>query len=132
VLDPSQKDLHIKRFWGRVKHADALKEAEKMVCTMMSFFITKMSHVGVQFRVRHIELYGEHGAPTSPKKKTGKVHVLLRELSSDEDSDDGELEESLLDPQSPWLKEFHLYLNSATSVPKSMSIIQWWGVSQSF
>jgi hypothetical protein len=104
-----------------------------MVCICMSFFMNKLSHIGVQFKERHIELYGEHGAPTSPKKMTGKIPMLLRELSSDEESDhDGELEESLVDPQSPWLKEFHLYLNSATSVPKSLSIIQWWGVSQLF
>lgn len=82
----------------------------------------------MQFKERHIRLYGEHGAPNSPRKKTGKVHSLLQELSSDDESDDGELEESLEDPQSPWLKEFHLYLNSATAVPENMSIIQWWGV----
>ena len=48
-------------------------------------------------------------------------------MSSDES--EGELEESPIDPQSPWAREFHLYLNTATSMPESMSIIQWWGVS---
>ncbi|KAG2090918.1 uncharacterized protein F5147DRAFT_780186 [Suillus discolor] len=83
LLDPSQKDSHIKRFWGKETHIDALREAERM------------------FKERHVRLYGEHGAPNSPRKKTGKVHLLLRELSSDDESDNGELEESLVDPQSP-------------------------------
>jgi hypothetical protein len=52
-----------------------------------------------------------------------KVNALLRELSSDES--EGELEESPIDPQSPWAREFHLYLNTATLIPESMSIIQW-------
>lgn len=53
----------------------------------------------MQFKERHIRLYGEHGAPNSPRKKTGKVHSLLWKLSSDDESDYGELEESLVDPQ---------------------------------
>lgn len=31
VLDPSQKNSHIKRFWGKETHIDALREAERMV-----------------------------------------------------------------------------------------------------
>ncbi|KAF9226070.1 hypothetical protein BS17DRAFT_765151 [Gyrodon lividus] len=32
-----------------------------------------------------------------------------------------------MDPQSPWLKEFKLYLHSATSLPDGLTILQWWG-----
>jgi hypothetical protein len=74
------------------------------------------------------KLFGEHGVPLSPKKKSGKVYGLLQELSSDDKSGDDELEESEVDPQLPWLREFHLYLNSPILVPDNMSIIQWWGV----
>ncbi|KAG1789354.1 uncharacterized protein HD556DRAFT_1446970 [Suillus plorans] len=31
LLDPSQKDSHIKHFWGKETHIDALREAERMV-----------------------------------------------------------------------------------------------------
>ncbi|KAG1785110.1 uncharacterized protein HD556DRAFT_1305691, partial [Suillus plorans] len=30
LLDPSQKDSHIKHFWGKETHIDALREAERM------------------------------------------------------------------------------------------------------
>jgi hypothetical protein len=73
------------------------------------------------------------GVPVSPKKTSGKVHVLLRELSSDEASGDEEEEEELdVDPLLPWLREFNLYLNSPTLVPDNMSIIRWWGVRSSY
>ena len=64
---------------------------------------------------------------TLPKKKKGKLLQLLHELSSDEENS---LEEGdhALDPQSPWLKEFNLYLHSSASVPEGLSIVQWWGV----
>ncbi|KAG2066400.1 hypothetical protein BDR04DRAFT_1160282 [Suillus decipiens] len=94
LLYPSQKDSHIKQFWGKVTHAEALKEAERI-------------------------------------KKSGKVHGLLQELSSDDESSDDELEELEVDPQLLWLREFYLYLNSPTSVPNNMSIIQWWGAPPS-
>jgi len=55
------------------------------------------------------------------------MNLLLRELSSDES--DNESEEVPVDPDSPWMREFQLYLNTATSVPENMSIIHWWGVS---
>ncbi|KAG2148168.1 uncharacterized protein EDB93DRAFT_1103831 [Suillus bovinus] len=31
LLDPSQKDTHFKRFWGKTLHAEALDEAERIV-----------------------------------------------------------------------------------------------------
>ena len=79
-----------------------------------------------QFKKHYLEIYGEDGDPTSPKKKTSKISKLLRELSSDEDEDGKEDEAA---DQSPWLKEFNLYLNSGHSCPTGMSIVQWWGVS---
>jgi hypothetical protein len=74
-------------------------------------------------------MYGEEGSAPPPKKKTGKIYKLLHELSSDED-EDGYGDEGV-DTQSPWLKEFNLYINSPTSVATEMSIIEWWGVSDS-
>jgi len=41
------------------------------------------------------------------------VNMLLHELSSDESEGESE---SPIDPQSPWTREFHLYLNTATSL----------------
>jgi len=71
-------------------------------------------------------LYGENGSSASPKKQTSKIGQLLRELSSDED--ESHKMDEVMD-QTPWLKEFNLYLNATTSHSASMTIIQWWGVS---
>ncbi|KAG2343224.1 hypothetical protein BDR05DRAFT_948319 [Suillus weaverae] len=54
LLDPSQKDSHIKHFWDKVTHAKALEEAKQI------------------FKEEHIKLYGEHGVLSSLKKKSGK------------------------------------------------------------
>jgi hypothetical protein len=131
VLDPCQKDTHLKRFWGKALHTDALKAAEIIVCA--SSYILGLSSLMtltcLQFKERHVMLYGHHGAPSSPKKNRvgSKVNVLLRELSSDES--DNEPEEVMVDPESPWTREFRLYLDAVTIIPESMSIVQWWGAS---
>ncbi|KIK77243.1 hypothetical protein PAXRUDRAFT_17636 [Paxillus rubicundulus Ve08.2h10] len=91
---------------GKELHAKVLKNAEEL-----EYFIG---------------LYGEDGGPASPRRRKGKLPQLLWELSSDED-DLLEEEDQDVDPQSPWLKKFNLYLYSATSLPDGLTIIQWWG-----
>ena len=68
-------------------------------------------------------MYGENGGPIVSKKKMGKLPQLLCKLSSDEENlwEEGDHAVNL---QSPWLKEFNLYLHSATSVPEGLSIVQ--------
>lgn len=66
----------------------------------------------------------------SPKKiGSGKLANILQELSSDEGDSDSEFEtEDPVNPKAPWMQEFNLYLNTTETVPKDMSIVQWWGV----
>jgi len=75
-------------------------------------------------------MYGDGGL-LLPAKRKGKLSHLLHKLSSDEDevAEEGDHD---VDPQSPWLKEFNLYLHSATSIADGLSIVQWWGVSTVF
>ncbi|KIK79599.1 hypothetical protein PAXRUDRAFT_16254 [Paxillus rubicundulus Ve08.2h10] len=107
VLDPSQKDVYFKKYWGKELHAQVLKNVEQLE--------------------KYTQMYG-NGGPFVPEKKKGKLPQLLRELSSDEDGI-AEDEYHDMDPQSPWLKEFNLYLHSATSIADSLSIVQWWGLN---
>ncbi|KAG2067647.1 hypothetical protein BDR04DRAFT_1158764 [Suillus decipiens] len=59
ILDPFQKDAHLKHFWEKTLHAEAIKSAEFKEC--------------------HVKLYGQHGAPLSSKKKQAmqKQNILL-------------------------------------------------------
>ena len=64
-----------------------------------------------------------------PKKGKG-LHVLLRELSDDED--DMIMDTGLDvpdDPQRPWLRDYHAYMDVPEQVREGWSAIQWWGVS---
>jgi hypothetical protein len=67
------------------------------------------------------------------KSKTSKkgLHVLLRELSDDEDdaSDGGPNVPD--DPDRPWLRYFHEYIDKPEHVPEGWSSTKWWGVSLS-
>ncbi|KIK90925.1 hypothetical protein PAXRUDRAFT_14071 [Paxillus rubicundulus Ve08.2h10] len=111
LLDPSQKDLYFKKYWGKYLHAKVLKNAEEL------------------FKEHFIKLYGEDGGPALPKRRKGKLSQLLQELSSDEDDLLEEWDQDVDPPQSPWLKEFNLYLYSTTSLPDGLTIIQWWGIN---
>ncbi|KAH7904437.1 hypothetical protein BJ138DRAFT_1119412 [Hygrophoropsis aurantiaca] len=60
----------------------------------------------------------------------GKIGTLLRELSDDEDEDNAPSTSSQYgDPRSPWLEDFHGYLNSKDHLTTGMSIVQWWGIN---
>jgi hypothetical protein len=60
------------------------------------------------------------------KKRKG-LHVLLRELSDDEEADvNTDLPE---DPNRPWLRAFREYMDAVEQVPDGWSAIKWWGVS---
>ena len=61
------------------------------------------------------------------KQKQGKLGKLLRELSSDEEDSNEENIDG--DSQSPWMKEFNLYLHSGYSLSEGMTVVQWWEVS---
>lgn len=57
-----------------------------------------------------------------------KLASVLWELLSDKDSGSEMEAEVLIDPKELWMREFNLYLNTLETVPKEMSVIQWWGV----
>lgn len=62
------------------------------------------------------------------KKTKRGIHILLRELSDDEDTTDshhGVIE----DPNRPWSRHFEAYMNANEQVPDGWSAIKWWGVS---
>ncbi|KIK78669.1 hypothetical protein PAXRUDRAFT_108336, partial [Paxillus rubicundulus Ve08.2h10] len=90
VLDPSLKVAHFKKHWGADLHAEVIQHAELI------------------FKAHHLEIYGEDGTSALPKKIASRIGQLLWEISSDEDVS-GDVDE--VEGQSPWLKEFNLYLN---------------------
>ncbi|KIK96599.1 hypothetical protein PAXRUDRAFT_10717 [Paxillus rubicundulus Ve08.2h10] len=79
------------------------------------------------FKEEFTQMYG-NGRPSLPENQKGKLPQLLCELFSDEDEVAKEGEHDV-DPQSPWLTEFNLYLHSATSIADGLSIVQWWGLN---
>ncbi|KIK76070.1 hypothetical protein PAXRUDRAFT_171002, partial [Paxillus rubicundulus Ve08.2h10] len=107
LLDPNGKDSHFKKHWGEDLHNEVLENAEKISIIWSCMVRITPAHY--------------------PQKQVGKLHKLLQELSSDEDGGGGT--EDKVVKQSPWLKEFNLYLKSATLLPARMSIVQWWGIN---
>ena len=63
-------------------------------------------------------------------RKGKKLRTLLRELS---DNDNDEIQDSGLqvpdDPQRPWLRDYHAYIDVLEQVPEGWTSIRWWGVS---
>lgn len=84
--------------------------------------------------------------PSAQPRKNKGLHVLLRELSDDEDdimtvtrSDTASgqsgprLDVPLADdPQRPWLRDYRAYMDVPEQVREGWSAIQWWGVRFSF
>lgn len=65
-------------------------------------------------------------------KSGGSKKALLRDVSSDEDEPSNPLTSaSSIDPERPWLKDFHCYLDAIHDLPDTMDIVQWWEVSGS-
>jgi hypothetical protein len=63
-----------------------------------------------------------------PSKFKG-LHILLRELSDDEDAAMEVTPNFPNDPQRPWLRDYQAYINAVEQVPDGWTTIQWWGVS---
>ena len=64
------------------------------------------------------------------KPKKG-LHVLLHELSDDEDDTTDIVPDVPLDPDRPWLRHFKAYMDVVEQVPDGWSSVKWWGVSVS-
>lgn len=64
----------------------------------------------------------------SKKSRTG-LHVLLRELSDDEDNPTNSAPDLSEDPDRPWSRYFRAYMDVVEQVPDGWSAIKWWGVS---
>ena len=68
--------------------------------------------------------------PSAPSRKDKGLRTLLRELSDDEE--DIAVNTGLDvpdDPQRPWLRDYHAYVDVLEQVPEGWTAIQWWGVS---
>ena len=71
----------------------------------------------------------------SPSAKKGKLSTLLRELSDDESDNDSDNDmgvnggsSQLDDASQPWMKDFHMYLDTSEHVPDGWGAVKWWAV----
>jgi len=68
--------------------------------------------------------------PSVPPRKDKGSHALLRELSDDEEDAMADIGLDVQDdPQQPWLRDYHAYIDILKQVPEGWTAIQWWGVS---
>ena len=70
--------------------------------------------------------------PSAQSRRGKGLHVLLRELSDDEDNASSMINNGSDvpdDPQRPWLCDYHAYMDVPEQVRENWSAIQWWGVS---
>jgi hypothetical protein len=100
--------------------------------------------MGHQYKCRYLKLYGNSAPPrrsTAKGKKpymagSQKLNKLLRELSSDDDSEADRSPattsaSNLVLPAKPWLDDFNAYLNSRDYLTMHQTVVQWWGVNGS-
>ena len=56
------------------------------------------------------------------------LHVLLHDLSDDEDIPMNTAPDLLEDPDQPWFRYFRAYMDALEQVPDGWSAVKWWGV----
>ena len=65
-----------------------------------------------------------------PPRKDKGSRALLRELSDNEDNAMVDIGLDVPDdPQRPWLRDYHAYIDILEQVPEGWTAIQCWGVS---
>ena len=65
-------------------------------------------------------------------RKDKGLNALLRELSDNEEDTTMDTGLNVLDdPQRPWIRDYHAYMDVPEQVPEGWTAIQWWGVSTS-
>jgi hypothetical protein len=68
-----------------------------------------------------------------PSNRDKWPRSLLRELSDDEDDTMVDAGMDIPDdPQQPWLRDYHAYMDISEQVPEGWTAIQWWGVCFQF
>ena len=55
--------------------------------------------------------------------------TLLCELSDNEDETTNNCPDVPEDPNWPWLRHFHIFVDTVEQVPDGWSAVKWWGVS---
>ncbi|KIL55515.1 hypothetical protein M378DRAFT_17877 [Amanita muscaria Koide BX008] len=116
VLDPRQKLGHFKKNWLLDLQGDVVKCVEDL------------------FKERYTKLQGETAALHPPATVKTKLGILLRELSDDEEDTDinnaDTRDLALEDPNCPWSREFHIYLDTPVeTIPEGWTMIAWWGMN---
>jgi len=141
VLDPSQKTEHIRKYWGSEMLESILKAVEETVGFLIysQYHMLTIHCILSQYKDRYFEMHGNNLLLSQPrrtgKSATRKVGILIRELSSDDESDrdcmetgDSSINAVADDSAVPWHKDFNGYLNSKDQLG-DLSIVEWWGVS---
>jgi len=106
---------YFKKHWSRELQDDVVKCVEAV------------------FKERYLQLNKDVDQQNITQSKTTKkgLHVLLRELSDDEDIVTDNDSMALEDPDRPWWQHFTKYVDTVEQVPEGWSTIKWWGVNAS-
>jgi hypothetical protein len=124
---------HFKKNWTVAEQIQAISIAEK-------------------FYQERYEKYGADGPMAQSRKaKQPRIKTLIRDLSSDDETEDdsSSLEQSSRAPSTtpllhsftsdsqselrgPWYESFRRYLDTTENVPDGMSTVEWWGVRTPF
>ena len=98
---------------------------------MSDLSLINCPHNMLQFKARYLQLNKDVDKQKSTQSKTTKkgLHILLRELSDDEDIVPDNNSMAPEDPDRPWLQYLMKYIDTVEQVPEGWSTIKWWGVS---
>jgi hypothetical protein len=129
VLDPKEKMRYFKKHWSSELQEDVVNCVEEIVRYVFLVPFQCLTYIS-QFKERYLALSADSPTTQSTQRKTNKkLHVLLRELSDDEEMATDAGTDVPEDPNRPWLRDFRSYLDVVEQVPEGCSTIRWWGVS---
>lgn len=69
---------------------------------------------------------------TAHKSRRSKLSAFLMEFDDSDDDTSEDIEDNTSDASTLWIRDFKDYMESSNEIPRSMQLLEWWGVGAFF